>query len=125
LAKLPGTLTPLLAARQAITSKNPGLTLAFYVEGLQASPQLQQSQPCEQADLVTDAQAQAVASAAGVSAGAILSMAAGYYGPAGAFQLVGAANSFTGVIAGGVGYPLPLLPTPQQTCSLTVQFQLM
>jgi hypothetical protein len=120
-------LTPLLAAQQAITSKNPGLTLAFYVEGLQASPQLQQSQPCKQADLVTDAQAQAqaVASAAGVSAGAILSMAAGYYGPAGAFQLVGAANSFTGVIAGGVGYPLPLLPTPQQTCSLTVQFQLM
>jgi uncharacterized protein YggE len=102
LAQLAATLTKLSAAMQAVwVWKNPGVTFTFSVEGTQASPQLQQSQLCSQAALLADAQAQAkqVASAAGVSAGPILSM-------------------------GSVG-SVPAGYTPQTTCSLTVQFQLM
>jgi len=110
-------------------------TLSFYVEGAQISPQLQQSQPCSQAALLADAQAQAkaVAAAAGVTAGAILSMGEG--SSAVALQVAPtfissiAGNFTTGVLTSGVGYAsilgTPVLPTPQPTCSLTVQFQLM
>jgi uncharacterized protein YggE len=136
LSKLAATLTQLVAAQQTISSNNSGLTLTFYVEGLQISQQLQQSQPCSQAGLVADTQAQAkqVAAAAGVSAGAILSMSEG--SSAGAvLQLVPTQAIVgnvitTGAITGVPGYasfisPPPVLPTPQPTCSLTVQFQLM
>jgi uncharacterized protein YggE len=79
LAKLSSTLSQILSAQQTISGNNSGLTLTFYVEGMQVSQQLQQSQPCSQAALLADAQAQAkqVASAAGVSAGPILSMTEG------------------------------------------------
>jgi uncharacterized protein YggE len=133
-AKLSATLTQILSAQQAISANNSGLTLNFYVEGTQASPQLQQSQTCPQAALLADAKAQAkqVATAAGVSAGAILSMSEGSSGVA-ALQAVATqaiiGDFTTGVlISGGLGYASfvtpPVFPTPQPTCSLTVQFQL-
>ena len=108
LAKLSATLTQLVSAQQSVSAKNSGLTLTFGVEGLQISPQLEQSQPCSQAALLADAQARAksVAAAAGVSAGSILSMSEASFGTA-ALQVV------------------PGFTTPQPTCSLTVQFQLM
>jgi hypothetical protein len=85
-----------------MSANNSGLTLTFYVEGIQVSPQLQQSQPCSQAALLSDAQswAKQVANAAGVSAGPILSIATpgAVYARSTVFNL---------------------------TCSLTVQFQLM
>ncbi len=60
-------------AAKTISKQNPALSVAsFLVEGLQVSPQ---SQPvCPQAGLISDAtaQAQAVATAAGLSAGPIL-----------------------------------------------------
>jgi uncharacterized protein YggE len=99
---------------------------------LQPSQQLQQSQTCPQAALLADAQAQAkqVAAAAGVSAGVILSMAEGSTDTIAVPTVAYRFGDFTaGVITSGVGYasllPSPVLPTPQPTCSLTVQFQLM
>jgi uncharacterized protein YggE len=132
LSKLSATFTQLTSAQQTISGNNSGLTLTFYVEGLQPSQQLQQSQSCPQAALLADAQAQAkqVAAAAGVSAGAILSMAEGSTGTIAVPTVAYRFGDFTtGVITSGVGYasllPSPVLPTPQPTCSLTVQFQLM
>jgi uncharacterized protein YggE len=71
LAKLSATLTQILSAQQVISGNNSGLTLNFYLQGMQVSQQLQQAQPCSQAALLADAQARAksVAAAAGVSAG--------------------------------------------------------
>jgi uncharacterized protein YggE len=129
LSKLSATLGQLVSAEQTISGNNSGLTLTFYVEGTQISPQLQQSQSCSQAALLADAQAQAkaVAAAAGVSAGSILSMGEGV-SPGIALQAVPAFQ--TGILeTSGVGFASfvtpPVLPTPQPTCSLTVQFQLM
>jgi hypothetical protein len=131
LAKLSATLTQILSAQQAISAKSSGLTLTFYVEGTQVSPQLQQSQTCPQAALLADAQAQAkqVATAAAVSAGSILSMAEG--GSIGSLQVAPAnflAGDFTAV-SGGFGYASfitsNVFAAPPPTCSLTVQFQLL
>ena len=131
LGKLSATLSQVLSAEQTISGNNSGLTLTFYIEGTQVSPQLQQSQPCSQAALLADAQAQAkqVAAAAGVTAGAILSMGEGSSGVA-ALQVVPgyqfvAATSFTSVLGGGAAYSNTLLTPTSLTCSLTVQFQLM
>jgi hypothetical protein len=136
LSKLSATLTELVSAQQTISSNNSGLTLTFYVEGLQISPQLQQSQLCSQATLLADAQAQAkqVAAAAGVTSGAILSMSEGT--SAGAIlqlvptQAIAGNVITTGAITSVLGYasfisPPAVLPTPRPTCSLTMQFQLM
>jgi uncharacterized protein YggE len=134
LAKLSAALTQVLSAQQTISGNNSGLTLTFYVEGTEVSPQLEQSQPCSQAALLADAQAQAkqVAAAAGVSAGAILSMSEGALVPA-ALEVVPAFQTVSGIltsgVTGGLGFASFLtptvLPTPRPTCSLTVQFQLM
>jgi len=134
LYKLSATLSQLVSVQKTISGNNSGITLTFYVEGLQFSPQLQQSQPCSQPALLADAQAQAkqVAAAAGVSAGAILSMSEGGVAIGASLQVAPAAflagNFATGVItSGGVGYPAfvsNVLTTPPPTCSLTVQFQL-
>jgi hypothetical protein len=76
LVKLSSTLSQILSAQQSISGNNSGLTLTFYVEGMQVSQQLQRSQPCSQAALLSDAQSRAkqVAAAAGVSVGSILSV---------------------------------------------------
>jgi uncharacterized protein YggE len=137
LAKLSATLAQIISAQQTISGNNSGLTLTFYVEGTQVSPQLQQSQTCPQAALLADAQAQAkqVAAAAGVSAGAILSMSEGGAAIPASLQVLPAFQTaigdFSGVVtSGGLDFASILtptvLPTPQSTtCSLTVQFQLM
>jgi uncharacterized protein YggE len=128
LSKISPTVTQLVSAQKAV--KDSSMMLNFYVGGLQVSQQLEQSQPCKQGDLLLDAQAQAkqVAAAAGVSAGSILSIAeGGSVAPASLQFAAVPAVSFTGVIAGGVGYPSfnTLLSYPPPICSLTVQFQLM
>jgi uncharacterized protein YggE len=142
LAKLSATLTQILFAQQAISAKNSGLSLTFYVESTQVSPQLQQSQTCPQAALLADAQAQAkqVAAAAGVSAGPILSMAEGSSIAPASLQFAQvplqfaqvppvSLLNFNGVINSGLGYASFVTSTayaaPPPTCSLTVQFQLM
>jgi hypothetical protein len=135
LAKLSSALSQVLSAQQTISANKSGLTLAFYVEGMQVSQQLLQSQPCSQAALLADAQAQAkqAATAAGVSAGAILSMGEGSSAVA-ALQVVQQSVSIpggigypinTGITTNGVGYASVLTSPVYPTCSLTVQFQLM
>ena len=124
LGKLSAALSQVLSAEQTISGNNSGLTLTFYVEGMQVSPQLQQSQPCSQAALLADAQAQVkqVAAAAGVSAGQVLSMAEGG-GPVLAVQ--GAPPLAAGDIAANLGGSFVIPTVLRLTCSLTVQFQLM
>jgi uncharacterized protein YggE len=131
LVKLSATLTQILSAQQTISGNNSGLTLTFYVEGLQISPQLQAAQPCSQAALLADAEAEAkqVAARAGVSAGSILSLGEGGSGVA-AFELDPTqAMATAGFVTSGLGYASlltpPVLPAPQPTCTLTVQFQLL
>ena len=116
LAKLSSTLSQIISAQQTISGNNSGLTLTFYVEGMQVSQQLQ-LQPCSQAALLADAQTQAkqVASAAGISAGPILSMIEGS----------GGVGSLPGQASIGLAISSIWYTTPQTTCSLTVQFQLM
>ena len=126
LAKLSAALTQILSAQQTISDNNSGLTLTFYVQGMQISPQFEQSQPCSEAALLADAQAQAkaVATAAGVSAGAILSMSEGVSGVAAlqAAPTFAVSGSFISGLASFV--TPPVLPTLQPTCALTVQFEL-
>ena len=125
LAKLKDTLGLLSGAQQNIAKQGSGLLFSFFAQGLQVSPQLQQSQSCPEADLMADArgQAQKVAAAAGVSAGSVLSMSDGSSPaaigvPTAAFR----AGDFL------IGYPyasfLLATPPPAYGCSLNVQFQL-
>ena len=134
LVKLSSTLSQILSAQQSISGNNSGLTLTFYVEGMQVSQQLQQSQPCSQAALLSDAQswAKQVAAAAGVSVGSILSMAEGGGAVGASLQVVPAfrTGDFTSVVtSGGLGFasflPTTVYSAPSPTCSLTVQFQLL
>lgn len=66
----------LTALSQSLATANNGLTLSFSLQGLQVSPQLQQSQSCSLADLISDARAQAnkIAGAASMTVGAILAV---------------------------------------------------
>jgi hypothetical protein len=123
LAKLSSILSQVLSAHQTISANNSGLTLTFYVEGMQVSQQLRQSQPCSQASLLVDAQAQAkqVAAVAGVSAGPILSMAEG----GGAVLAQGAPALAAVAIPANLGGAFIFPTVFNFTCSLTVQFQLM
>ena len=133
LAKLSATLGPLDSAEQTISGNHSGLTLTFYIGGLQISPQLEQSQTCSEAALLADAhsQAKAVAALAGVSVGSILSMTEGSNGSLNVVPVPSAAflaGDFTSVIFDpNIGYPLnnSRVSTPQRTCSLTVRFELM
>jgi uncharacterized protein YggE len=126
LAKLKETLGLLSGAQQNMAKQGSGLSLSFFVQGLQVSPQLQQSQSCPETDLMADArgQAQKVAAAAGVSVGSILSMSDGS-SPA-AISIPTAAyrsGDFVGV-TGSLALVQIALTQPAYSCSLTVQFQL-
>lgn len=95
-SKLKDTLATLTSLQQSLAKKNSGLTMAFSVSGASAS-----STPgCVLADLIADgkAQAQKLASAAGLSVGSVLAMS----------QFVSTAN--------GVTAP---------PCSLTIKFALL
>jgi uncharacterized protein YggE len=76
ISQIKATAASLTSLQQNIAQKNGGLTLSFRVSGTQVSPQLQQSQTCSVADLVSDARAKAqkLANAAGVTLGNILAM---------------------------------------------------
>jgi uncharacterized protein YggE len=119
LASLKSALAPLVAAPQAIAKQNSGLTLSFGVQGAQLSAQAQQAQPCSQSDLVSDArtQAQKVAVAAGVTAGAVLSIL-----DSGSSEALSVSR--LGFATAGIFYAPPIISTPSATCALTVQFQL-
>jgi spore germination protein YaaH len=120
LASMTATIGTLTKLEQTITQNNSGLTLSFSVGGTQVSQQLQQSQTCSNADLVSDAtaQAQKLAAAAGLTLGPVLQLSNAGLNQTYAVLEVG---SFVGYVAPDflLGYP-----SSPVNCSLTVQFQL-
>ena len=70
------TLALLSSVASSLAKKNNGLSISFSTQSNQVSAQLQQSQPCSVAGLISDARAQAqtMASAASMTVGAILAM---------------------------------------------------
>jgi len=122
-SNLAATVNSLISLQKTIAQNNSGLTLAFTVNGLQVSQQLQQSQlaqTCTDANLISDAtaQAQKLAAAANVTLGRIVQLSNEPLQPEFAVaQLVVPAR--LGAVLTSVP---PLLPS---TCSLSVQFQLL
>ena len=76
LSSLKSTIALLSAVQTSTAKANNGMALSFSIQGTQVSQQLQQSQTCSLNDLIDDARAQGrkMASAAGMSLGAIQSM---------------------------------------------------
>jgi uncharacterized protein YggE len=114
------------AAQQALAKASAGDSLSFLVSGTQVSSQLAAAQTCPQVDLVKDAQAQAqtVATAAGVSVGSIMDLG-GTSAPAllPGFRLgdFTAASGFATIQVGVISNALLGIAS---TCSLTVTFHL-
>ena len=121
LTSVSGTIASLTKVQQTIGQNSSGLSLAFNLNGTQVSTQLQQSQPCSTSDLIADAtaQAQKLASAAGLTLGAVLKVSNA--NP----PSVQASYSFLGYFEVGAFVSSLVIPTPPVTCSLTVQFQLL
>jgi hypothetical protein len=120
LAKIKDTIATLTALQKSIGQQNIGLTLSFNVQGTRVSTQLQQSQTCPTADLLADAQAQGqkLASAAGLSLGAILAMSSGASVPS-------SVGNVAPVITTGAFVSSVLSPIFPSTCSMTVKFALL
>ena len=118
-SKVSAAIAQLTAAQQNIGKNNSGLTLSYYVEGLQTSADAQKALTCAQNDLITDAKstAQQVAAAASVHAGAIVSVASGS----------GAVSQYaTPVFVAAARLGAYVSPgVSSTTCALTIQFQLL
>ena len=102
----------------------PGMDIQVYVQGVQASPELVAANPCSFTTLASQArvQAQKVADAAGVKAGAIIGIS-DFAAP----QTVPAAILGEYLIAARVPPFISVLPSPpaSPSCSMTVQFKLL
>jgi hypothetical protein len=74
LSSMKPTIDTFTGLQMSLAKGTTGLSLSFSVQGLQASAQAQQAQPCSLPGLISDARAQAtsIASAAGSTVGAIL-----------------------------------------------------
>lgn len=98
--------------------------VTFYVRGTQVSPVLQQSQPCSQASLISDAQSQAqsLAAAAGFTVGAVLAVSDGRLTPA-ALRVV--AEGLPALVGGFFGMESFAIPPQPITCTAVVKFQLL
>jgi len=128
IASLTATITSLMKLAQTIGQNNTGFALTLSINGTQVSQQLQQSQACSNADLISDAtaQAQKVASAAGITLGQIVKLT---NVPA-PLSAVGAISGFfptLSLVSGNFGsFSWFVQPAPSPvTCSLSVQFQLL
>lgn len=101
--------------------------VTFYVQATQVSQALQQSQPCSQASLISDAQAQArsLAAAAGFTVGTVLAVSDGSGGQASTVPVrYGIFGSFSAV-SSFVELSPYVVPTPPITCTAVVKFQLL
>jgi len=100
--------------------------VTFYVQGTQVSQALQQSQPCSQANLISDAQSQAqsLAAAAGFTVGPVLAVSDGSGGqsPAAVVRLGSIANVLTSTFINVESFVVPIAPL---TCTAVVKFQLL
>jgi uncharacterized protein YggE len=121
ISNLTATINSLTNLQRTITQNNSGLMLTFIVEGTQVSLQLQQSQSCSNADLISDAtaQAQKLATAAGMRLGPILELS----------NAQAPETSISGVFGVAqlalAAHVVPISYSPPLTCSLSVQFQLL
>jgi hypothetical protein len=121
-AKVQTTAAALVTLQQTIAKSNNGLTLSFYIGGLQASDALAQAQSCPVTDLLSDAQSQAkkLADAAGFVVGPILTINGSSANSAAAladFFSVPTGAKFVNA----VNYPAPAPPA----CAITVKFRLL
>ena len=117
LSKLKDTFASLTALQMNIAKKNNGLSLTFRVQGTQVSPQLLQQQTCSLPDLIADARAQAekLATAAGLHVGSVLAMSS--------FTSATVPSSVVPVIS-GIGF-FSAAPVAPPVCSATVKFALL
>jgi hypothetical protein len=115
-AQMKATVTALTGLQQSITQTNSAFSLSFLVQGTQVSASLRQAQTCSLTGLIADAtaQAQKLASAAGLNLGPILAMSS-----TASVSVV----SVEGSPAGSVGTVGSQLTVPQN-CALTVKFGL-
>jgi len=76
LTSIKGTIATLSALQKSVMQNNPTWSVTFGLGGTQVSQQLAQSQPCDQAGLISDArtQAQSLAAAGGRVVGVILGL---------------------------------------------------
>ena len=129
LSKMKATLASLAEQQQSVSASKSGLTMSFGVAGSRSSGQ---SQSCSMPDLIADAKAQAqkLASAAGLTAGPILAMSESEPAaiPAGRVGII----QFSGAFAvPNVSQFVPVKTfllgavAPAQTCALVVKFQLL
>jgi uncharacterized protein YggE len=109
-AQMKATVTTLTAIEQSIMQANSGFTLSFSVQGTQVSSALQQSQVCSIPGLISDAtaQAQKLASAAGLNLGSIVAMSSAGASSGAVFETI--SGAFSSQI------------TVPQSCALTVKF---
>jgi uncharacterized protein YggE len=115
-AQMKATVTALSSLQQSIAQTNSGFTLSFAVQSAQVSTSLLQSQACNIAGLISDAtaQAQKLATAAGLNLGSILAMSSSTSSPV-------ANNSVPVAVLGTFS---SIGGTTLQSCALTVKFGL-
>lgn len=106
LGSLKATVAQLAALQTAVAKKDNGIAVTYSMRGTQTSPQALAAQNCAAVDLVGDARAQAqkLAAGAGLSVGAVLSVA-------GSSVVTPASRAFSS-------------GTVQPSCTLTVKFAL-
>ena len=118
-AKLKDMASVLTDLQRSLAQAPNGPRLSFTVQGTQVSLQLQQSQSCAASDLIADARAQAqkLASAAGLTAGNVLAIAT-------ATAASSSAGVFLGLPIGGI-FSGPGFGAPAAApCGVTVKFAL-
>jgi uncharacterized protein YggE len=76
LANLKSTIDTLTGLQMALSTAKNGMSMGFSVQGMQASAQAQQAQPCSLSGLIADARAQAlkIANAASATLGNIVAL---------------------------------------------------
>jgi hypothetical protein len=130
-SKMKETAMALASLQQTIAQKNSGLSVSVGLPALSVSPELQASQKCSNRDLVADARAQAekLASAAGLAVGSILSIAPGGnlvgVGVPGSGPNVGYISEYVSVGKTGTGITSTTTNGSQASslsCSLQVEF---
>jgi hypothetical protein len=127
LSNLTATIASLTNLVPNIAQNSSGLTLSFDVAGVQTSAQAQasqQAQTCTNANLISDAtaQAQKLAAAAGMTLGPILRLATA---PSPAIVPAGVAGATYALLVPANVYFAPGVYSEPSTCSLTLQFQLL
>jgi hypothetical protein len=112
-AQMRATVAALASLQQSIMQNNSGFSLSFSVQGTQVSASLQQAQTCSLTGLIADAtaQAQKLASAAGLNLGSILAMSS--------LSSIPAVQTYSVFLAGSFASG-----TTPQNCTLTVKFGL-